>query len=558
MAGSGAKTGEYCGFCAKFAKTVGKRSPVLGYNHNFKHRGLIFHVQTEDSGVDNPHLFTHLFHGGVIISSRKIDYDSDSEVDVVKALMQSQHKAVVKDLKIGTFDNKIDSYLGNRDDLEPRKADSAAGPAGEDTDPDAEAQLAAADAPAPSGLLTLDDAPLDDPEGLTFDAISDTQASKMREPINIGDEAASTDEMPSISMEAEEPPAASRARETPTADVDTEALVAVAAAEAQMEAMAAEAQAAIENARELAAQAQAEAAHAKELQEAATAAIARAEELEARAAAQKTGAHATVAHSGAISLGHSPASLPPQSFDSATPSISQDTESRPVFVEADASGKRGQLPTASEMPGQSDDVLGDPTVTFNAGGGKPPPRRAGSKPELQAVPEQVIGERSGTYSMKRQSPTERIGKRRQSSTQTRRARTGSNPVVTPPSPGTQPRRARTGSNPVASPPSPGTQPRRARTGSNPVASAAPSPARAARRSATGKAANPEPGRPRSPVVVSRPAVIIGAPPKMVGKGGRRPAARKARGGSVFGKDLISEKSLDEVIMAYLSEDSSEE
>ena len=43
---------------------------------------------------------------------------------------------------------------------------------------------------------------------------------------------------------------------------------------------------------------------------------------------------------------------------------------------------------------------------------------------------------------------------------------------------------------------------------------------------------------------------------MVGKG-RKPAPRKARSGSVFGKNMISEKSLDEVIMAYLSEDSSE-
>ncbi len=107
---------------------MSKRSPVLGYNHNFKHRGLIFHVQTEDSGVDNPHLFTHCFHGGVIISSRKIDYDAASAEDIVKSLMQSQHKAVLKDLKIGAFDDKIDSYLGGKEDLLPRKADSVSTP----------------------------------------------------------------------------------------------------------------------------------------------------------------------------------------------------------------------------------------------------------------------------------------------------------------------------------------------------------------------------------------------------------------------------------------------
>ena len=73
--------------------------------------------------------------------------------------------------------------------------------------------------------------------------------------------------------------------------------------------------------------------------------------------------------------------------------------------------------------------------------------------------------------------------------------------------------------------------------------------------AGGKAVNPEPGK-RSSVVVSRPAKIIGAAPQMVGKKGK-PFGKKSRG-SIFGKDLISEKSLDEVIMAYLSEDGSEE
>ena len=55
---------------------MAKRSPILGYNHNVKYRGLIFHVQTEDSGLLSPHLFTHLFYGGVILSTRKLVYDA--------------------------------------------------------------------------------------------------------------------------------------------------------------------------------------------------------------------------------------------------------------------------------------------------------------------------------------------------------------------------------------------------------------------------------------------------------------------------------------------------
>jgi hypothetical protein len=100
---------------------VSKRSPILGYNHNIGHRGLVFHVQTEDSGVDNPHIFTHLFHGGVIIFTRKIDYDAAADEALVKSLMQAQHKAMLKELKRGVFDERIDSFLGDHPDLTPRK-----------------------------------------------------------------------------------------------------------------------------------------------------------------------------------------------------------------------------------------------------------------------------------------------------------------------------------------------------------------------------------------------------------------------------------------------------
>ena len=59
----------------------------------------------------------------------------------------------------------------------------------------------------------------------------------------------------------------------------------------------------------------------------------------------------------------------------------------------------------------------------------------------------------------------------------------------------------------------------------------------------------------SGVVMSRPAVIVGAPTK--GSAPQtQPRIRKAREdeGRGFGQGLISEKSLDEVILAYLSED----
>jgi hypothetical protein len=88
------------------------RSPVLGYNHNVRYAGRLWHVQTEDSGVQNPHVFTHLFHNGTILATKRGDYDPAAEVSAVQKLMQAQHKAVLKELKSGSYDEKISKYFG--------------------------------------------------------------------------------------------------------------------------------------------------------------------------------------------------------------------------------------------------------------------------------------------------------------------------------------------------------------------------------------------------------------------------------------------------------------
>ena len=101
---------------------MAKRSPILGYNHNVRYRGLILHVQTEDSGLLSPHLFTHLFYEGVIIATRKLVYDAGSDEGAIKSLMQAQHKAVMKDLRRGAFDDKMDTNLAGNPGLLPRGA----------------------------------------------------------------------------------------------------------------------------------------------------------------------------------------------------------------------------------------------------------------------------------------------------------------------------------------------------------------------------------------------------------------------------------------------------
>lgn len=88
-------------------------SPLLGYNNNVRHRGRLFHIQTEDSGINHPHVITHLFmDGGRILKSVKKSYaehvGSDTLKDTVRVLMKEQHKAMFIALRDGQFDALVE------------------------------------------------------------------------------------------------------------------------------------------------------------------------------------------------------------------------------------------------------------------------------------------------------------------------------------------------------------------------------------------------------------------------------------------------------------------
>jgi hypothetical protein len=81
---------------------------VVGFNHNIKYRGQIYHVQTEDSGTESPRITTHLFLGGNIVASRRTSYadilGADNLVEVVRTLMEEQHKEMLRNLVNGVYD----------------------------------------------------------------------------------------------------------------------------------------------------------------------------------------------------------------------------------------------------------------------------------------------------------------------------------------------------------------------------------------------------------------------------------------------------------------------
>lgn len=115
---------------------------VGGFNHNFRYKGEIYHVQTEDGGLNNPRIVTQLFHGGTVLASQKQAYDDilDQEdcSQQVESRMQEQHKEMLRRLRNGDFDETIAGLIKEapqQDAPSPEIANDPMPEASESTEP---------------------------------------------------------------------------------------------------------------------------------------------------------------------------------------------------------------------------------------------------------------------------------------------------------------------------------------------------------------------------------------------------------------------------------------
>src|SRR5512138_949905 len=94
--------------------SVESKKMAVGFNHNIKHKGKMYHIQTEDSGLENPHIITHLFVGGNILASKKTSYadivGAENLAQVVRELMEEQHKEMLRNLINGVYDDIDSAY----------------------------------------------------------------------------------------------------------------------------------------------------------------------------------------------------------------------------------------------------------------------------------------------------------------------------------------------------------------------------------------------------------------------------------------------------------------
>ncbi len=133
-----------------------------GFNTNVRHRGTLFHVQTEDSGRANPHLITHLFFEGTILASDKQSYaeleDDEALAEAVKQRMETQHLGMLERLRAGALDDEIETRLGSDAFREAASADAGS----THPDLDADAPETSASPPRRRRSAAPADAPLDE------------------------------------------------------------------------------------------------------------------------------------------------------------------------------------------------------------------------------------------------------------------------------------------------------------------------------------------------------------------------------------------------------------
>jgi len=78
---------------------------LTGYNTDIKHEGVIYHVQTEDGGTDNPVIVSLIYQGGRILASKKTSYahllGTENLIAHLRDLLEHQHRAMIKAILTG-------------------------------------------------------------------------------------------------------------------------------------------------------------------------------------------------------------------------------------------------------------------------------------------------------------------------------------------------------------------------------------------------------------------------------------------------------------------------
>ena len=99
------------GFCRELNR---EQSAVLanvitGFNTDIEHEGVVYHVQTEDKGLDTPIILSLVYVGGTILASKRSPYEDliaqGFSDEVLAERLKRQHKLICAAINSGRIDD---------------------------------------------------------------------------------------------------------------------------------------------------------------------------------------------------------------------------------------------------------------------------------------------------------------------------------------------------------------------------------------------------------------------------------------------------------------------
>jgi hypothetical protein len=119
---------------------------ITGFNTDIKHGEKVYHIQTEDKGLQNPYIESLVYVGGEILASKKTSYAEQlkgggADEKWIGGLMEQQHRTMIAAIKRGRFDQPAEATK-TATPTPPRSAPTLAQP---NPSPDGEAATAVAE-----------------------------------------------------------------------------------------------------------------------------------------------------------------------------------------------------------------------------------------------------------------------------------------------------------------------------------------------------------------------------------------------------------------------------
>lgn len=82
---------------------------ITGFNTDIKHEGVIYHVQTEDKGLETPLILSLIYNGGTILASKRSSYDDllngSLDENKLSERLKRQHNLMCAAVKAGRIED---------------------------------------------------------------------------------------------------------------------------------------------------------------------------------------------------------------------------------------------------------------------------------------------------------------------------------------------------------------------------------------------------------------------------------------------------------------------